>query len=266
MYEVWIFSSQKWDKMWDLLSKRTIYQHQSWRWLWVSCLPIIIYSIAYINECVSCTPPCYECASDNKWLSCIKGYYLLYDTPGGKTGKCIFSMTYPISQENIPLNYNIRIGSDPHSLTLFVKPNYVETTGDGTYSNPFGHIVKALEYADEQSADKGETTVNIYLLSGGSHFMTKNPTHYSYAKSKSSQYSYNQNVIIQPAFWGQTVGGHIFGPADADCISTTEKMPVYYKMGNDFSFTVPLSLTVKSIIFDALDSSIDPTGNIQNIK
>ena len=42
-----------------------------------------------------------------------------------------------------------------------MKPSYVETNGDGSYSNPFGNIVKALSYADEQAADKGETTINI---------------------------------------------------------------------------------------------------------
>ena len=123
-----------------------------------------------------------------------------------------------------------------------------------------------MGYADEQTADAGEATVNIYLLGGGNHYMTKNPVHYSYAKSKSNQYSYNQNVIIQPAFWGQTLGGHTFGASDSDCITATDKITVYYKMGNDFSFTVPLSLTIKSIIFDALDSSIDPTGKFTKYK
>ena len=47
------------------------------------------------------------------------------------------------------------------TINIFVKPSYVETTGDGSYSNPFGNIVKALSYADEQAANKGETTINI---------------------------------------------------------------------------------------------------------
>ena len=34
---------------------------------------------------------------------------------------------------------------------------------------------------------------------------------------------------------------------------------MYYKLGSYFSFIVPKSLTVKSILFDALDSAINPT-------
>ena len=44
-----------------------------------------------------------------------------------------------------------------------------------------------------------------------------------------------------------------------DCIQSTEKITVYYKLGSYFSFIVPKSLTVKSILFDALDSAINPT-------
>ena len=47
------------------------------------------------------------------------------------------------------------------TIDLFVKPSYFETNGDGSYSNPFGNIVKALSYSDEQAADKGETIINI---------------------------------------------------------------------------------------------------------
>lgn len=89
--------------------------------------------------------------------------------------------------------------------------------------------------------------------------MTRKYQHYNYDSSKSNAYSLNQNILIQPAFCGQTLGGHNFGAADVDCIQSTQKITVYYKMGNSFSFTVPKSMTVKSIIFDALDSSIKPT-------
>ena len=150
-------------------------------------------------------------------------------------------------------------GTSTTTINVFVKPEHVETTGDGTYANPFGHIVKALSYANEQAADKGETSINIYLLGGGNHYMTKNIEHSMYAASKSNAYSYNQNIVIQPAFWGETLGGHTFGASDSNCIQSTEKITVYYKLGSYFSFIVPKSLTVKSILFDALDSAINPT-------
>ena len=89
--------------------------------------------------------------------------------------------------------------------------------------------------------------------------MTRNPAHYTYKKSSTSQYSNNYSVKIQPAFCSQTLGGHSFGISDTDCISTTNKAIVYYQMGSSFSFVIPQSLTIDSIIFDALDSSLSPT-------
>ena len=78
-------------------------------------------------------------------------------------------------------------------------------------------------------------------------------------KSKTSQYSYIYDVNILPAFCGQNLGGHSFGASDADCIDSSDKITVYYQMGNSFHFTIPKSLKVTSIIFDALDSSLYPT-------
>lgn len=98
----------------------------------------------------------------------------------------------------------------------------------------------------------------VDLLSGD-HYMTRNFDHYNYFKSKSSGYSYNYNVNIQPAFCGQTLGGHSFASTDSDCVSSSSKITVYYQMGNTFRFTVPKAMTVTSIVFDALDSSLLPT-------
>ena len=91
--------------------------------------------------------------------------------------------------------------------------------------------------------------------------MTRNFDHYNYDKTKSNKISYNQDITIQSAFCGQTLGGHSFADEDADCIDSSSKITVHYKMGNSFRFTVPKSMTVKSIIFDAIDSSIDPTDS-----
>ena len=145
------------------------------------------------------------------------------------------------------------------TLDIFVKPELEETSNTGTYLSPFGHIAKALSYADAYASDKGNTIINIYLLGGGTHYMTRSMSHYSYDKTKSNQISYNQDITIQPAFCGQTLGGHSFVDGDADCIDSSSKITVQYKMGNSYRFTVPKSMTVKSIIFDAIDSSIDPT-------
>ena len=89
--------------------------------------------------------------------------------------------------------------------------------------------------------------------------MTRNLYHYQYEKQRSNQISYNQDITIKPVFCGQTIAGHSFVDGDADCIDSSSKITVHYKMGNSYRFTVPKSLKVESIIFDAIDSSIDPT-------
>ena len=81
--------------------------------------------------------------SSNQCLSLPKSNYLQFGTSGSILGTWVANT-----------------GSST-TINLFVKPSYVETNGDGSYSNPFGNIVKALSYADEQAADKGETTINI---------------------------------------------------------------------------------------------------------
>ena len=54
-----------------------------------------------------------------------------------------------------------QISTDSISHDLFVKAEYVETTGDGSYDNPFGNIVKALSYAEEQASMYTNSTINI---------------------------------------------------------------------------------------------------------
>lgn len=151
--------------------------------------------------------------------------------------------------------------SEPiENIVIFVSPEYEETDGVGTYNDPLGNIVKALSVANERAADMtgGEVSISIILIGGGSHYMTNNINHYDYSRSKGDKYSYNKRILIQPAFCGQTYGLHTFGSFDSDCIQSGEQITVYYKMANSFYFLVPNSLTIKNVIFDAIDSSIDP--------
>ena len=193
------------------------------------------------NICQNCITPWYECISHNKCSLWANGYYLSLDTTGGMIGSC---------------NAKINISQ---TLDIFVSPSLVETSSTGSYSSPFGNIVKALNYANDYSANAGTTIVNIYLLRGGNHYMTRNFNHYHYNQTKNDKISFNQNINIQPAFCGTTVGGHTFGAADSDCTGADSKITVYYMMGNSYEFIVPQSLTIQNIIFDALDSSINPT-------
>ena len=149
-----------------------------------------------VNTWTTWTSPWYEWASPSDWLSCAKGYYLQYKKSNGVLG-----------------TWSAISGSDI-TLNLFVKASPEETNGVGSYSNPFGNIAKAISYAQDQTADKGEATVNICKckismicvdLLKGDHFMTRNYKHYNYDKSKESKYSYNININLQPAFWGETL-------------------------------------------------------------
>ena len=97
------------------------------------------------NVWTLCTSSWYECSgsSTSQWLSCPKSKYITFGSVGSIIGTCTSN------------------SGTSTTLNLFVKASYTESSGDGSYSNPFGNIVKALSYADEQSADKGETTINI---------------------------------------------------------------------------------------------------------
>lgn len=147
--------------------------------------------------------------------------------------------------------------SSPTTINVFVTPESAAANADGSYERPFGSITQALAVSNENAAPYHSAEINIYLLKGD-HYMTRGSNFDVYNKD---DYSQNKDVLIQPAFWGQTFGGHHFADTDTDCISSTEKTTVYYKMGNEFEFVVPKSLSIKSVIFDALDSTIDPISS-----
>ena len=106
----------------------------------------------------------------NKCISWNKEYYLSLSTAGGVSGSCTM------------------MSSDIATIDMFVKAEYVETSGDGSYNNPFGNIVKALSYIEEQASMYSGTTANICKnsfiinldLLNGNHFMTRNFAHYNY--------------------------------------------------------------------------------------
>ena len=145
------------------------------------------------------------------------------------------------------------------TINIFVSSDDELSGADGSYDKPFKHLVRALKYANQQAAPYQSATINIYLLNGDDHIMSRSVDDYSYSQQAKDQYSGNQDITIQPAFCGETLGGHTFGASDSDCISSSSKLTLYYQMGNSFEFMIPLKLTIKSIIFDALDSSIEYT-------
>ena len=86
-------------------------------------------------------------------------------------------------------------------MFLFVSPEYQETSGDGSYANPFGHIAKAIEAGKAAVATMsgGTPTVTIVLMGGGNHFMTMNPEHYTYMGAIKNDNN-DFDMVITPAF------------------------------------------------------------------
>ena len=193
------------------------------------------------NTCTACQSPCSEWVEVSKWTSCVKDYYLKYESTSVNYGSC--------TQKD----------GTSDTLEYFVRPNYEPSTSDGSYGSPFGNIAYALAYANDQAAAHASATINIYLLGGDTHYMTRNTDHFQYDYENRDEYGYNQDITIQPAFWGKTLGGHAFGSSDSDCIATSAKLTVSYKMGNDYQFVIPKTMTIKNIIFDALESGMNPT-------
>lgn len=85
------------------------------------------------------------------------------------------------------------------TLNLFVSGATEEDDADGTYSKPFRHLVKALDYANSEVAHYRKGTVNIYLLNND-HIMSRGIVNYHYEPERKDKYSGNQAITIQPAF------------------------------------------------------------------
>ena len=131
---------------------------------------------------------------------------------------------------------------------------------DGSYTYPFGSIMKALKAAEDISALYSYSTINIYLMRGD-HFMTRNLSEHEYTFNSRDQYSLSKDITIRPVFCNETIDGFFFDSAQDDCVDDGESVTVYYQLGNDFRFDIPKSLTISNIIFDALDSSLDSSLN-----
>lgn len=95
------------------------------------------------NRCTEWGTNWYEWADESACLSCPASQYLQLAFAGGVTGSC-------------------QAKTEPASIFhIFVKAEYEETTGDGSYGNPFGNLVKALSFAESYAADTLGSTTTI---------------------------------------------------------------------------------------------------------
>ena len=227
------------------MSKRPICKNINGKELLQVTTSDIIQSRLYEKkECKTCHSSCYECHSDSSdaCLSCPRNKYLLHNFPGSLSGQCL------------------DIKNTTVSISVFVTSNSRSDQADGTYAKPYDHITRALSSGIESLANYSSGSLKIYLLKG-KHYMTTRFDKYYYPTSKSNKYSLNYDVTIQPVFWGDTYEGITFESQGGECISSSNQLIVYYKMGNGYYFKVPKSLTIKNIEFDAIDSTIDPSSS-----
>ena len=201
------------------------------------------YGIHDFKIWATCNDSWYEWvgSTNDMCISCQSGYYLQVSSGKKDIGTWVAKSTSTIT------------------INIFVSSDDELSGADGSYDKPFKHLVRALKYANQQAAPYQSATINIYLLNGDDHIMSRSVDDYSYSQQAKDQYSGNQKITIQPAFCGETLGGHTFCASDSNCISSSSQLTLYYQMGNSFEFMIPLKLTIKSIIFDALDSSIEYT-------
>lgn len=133
-----------------------------------------------------------------------------------------------------------------------MTPDTESDDADGSLDNPFGHLVRALNYGIYQVSQYGNGSLSIYLLNGD-HYMTRNLKDYFTEDEVLNKYALNYDILIQPVFCGETYDSNTFTYPGGQCIGSSTKLTINYKMGGQFSFQVPRSLTIKSLIFDALD-------------
>ena len=141
------------------------------------------------------------------------------------------------------------------TIALFVGTHDEDPDVDGSYDKPFKYIVNALRYANQEAASYNFATIKIYLLNK-EHIMSRITEFYEFIPKAKDTASIQRSITMGPAFCGATIGDHTFTALDNDCIDVSEKLTVVYQLGNIFAFEVPTMLTVRNIIFDAIDSSI----------
>jgi predicted outer membrane repeat protein len=199
------------------------------------------FGVYTTKSCTECSSTCYECygSGSSSCTSCPKSSYLSVASTKYTYGACLPKLTTSLVQ------------------TIFVDPSSTSTVQTGSYTSPFTYIPTALAYAFSQAASYASSQINIYLLNSGTYVMSRDPAEYVYKQSYKDQYSGSQSVLIQPAFCGETYGSKTFGASDADWINSTQTLTIYYQIGNGYRFMVYRELKFKSLIFDALDSSID---------
>ncbi|CDW71619.1 UNKNOWN [Stylonychia lemnae] len=175
-----------------------------------------------MTQSIGCRDGCYECVSNTECISCKKGYYLLSSSRSKTSGQCLEK-------------------SGTFTGEIYVRgANQYRANVEkiGSIQNPFYSIKDALTKAYEMGAPFSTARIRILLYQTDIHAIISNYTIDQYMPYAYDQNSQSTQIIIEPQF-GQPI-------------------TVLYKMRGTFRFLVGGGLTIRNIIFDAIDSVIDP--------
>ncbi|CDW82437.1 UNKNOWN [Stylonychia lemnae] len=113
---------------------------------------------------------------------------------------------------------------------------------DGSINNYFNSIQDAIKKAYELGAPYQSAQITILLLDG-THAMVRYYPLDFYMPTNLDQFSKTTKIILQPA-------------------NPDQQLTINYKLRDTFHFIVGAGLTIKNLIFDAIDSSIDMDTDI----
>ena len=116
---------------------------------------------------------------NNVWETWDPGWYEWSDQGSSQCISWMAGFYLKLSAAGSYLGTWNQISTDSILLDIFVKAENVETTGNGNYDNPFGNIVKALSYAEEQASIYTNSTINIckHTILNWNRFDERQPFH-----------------------------------------------------------------------------------------
>ena len=134
------------------------------------------------------------------------------------------------------------------SYTIYVRPVTNQMVApvqslDGSFLNPFNYIQDAITRAYELAALFNVADMTIILLSG-THAMLRKAEN-MYMPYRTDKWSQNVRITLQSE-------------------NSAAPVTVLYKMRDTFKFLVGGGLTIKNVIFEAIDSSISPNNDPNN--
>ncbi|CDW78604.1 UNKNOWN [Stylonychia lemnae] len=178
-------------------------------------------------ECIMCSNDCFECIDLDKCTSCKQGLYLQTVDIQKTYGQCLTKIDQHFEE------------------TIYLKPYFPSEEAEninqqiGSYERAFKSLPDAISRAYEIGAKYTSSKVNIILKSKPNlnHAILRQATDF-YIPSLYDQYSQSTQISID----------------------TEDRLPqkILYKMRDKWRFKVGGGLSIRNLVFDALDSQLIP--------